>query len=286
MREFAKISPQFWISDRGKQIKNLGIKAQLIAFYLSTNPHACMIGIYYLPIVFISHETGIEYSDVVATLKLLIDINFCTYDEKTEYIWVHEMGFEQIDTELKQRDNRVTGINDLFEALPELPFLNEFLNKYSQPFHMNKSRLKESMAIEAPSEILSSKDNEKDKEQNKNNKKENDDEVNFNFDKLKVDVKDFDETKQLSKKEQAIKIIHFFNEKVGTNYIPADQNINLILSHLDSGIPYQQFFHVITKKYREWAGNEVMDKFLKIEVIFGSKFTKYLGELRRPKGST
>lgn len=88
MREFAKISPQFWISDRGKQIKNLGIKAQLIAFYLSTNPHACMIGIYYLPLVFISHETGVKFDDVVETLKSLIDINFCTYDEKTEYIWV------------------------------------------------------------------------------------------------------------------------------------------------------------------------------------------------------
>jgi hypothetical protein len=55
MREFAKVSPQIWINDRGRELKRLGIQAQLLAFYLDTNPHASMIGIYYLPMAFIVH---------------------------------------------------------------------------------------------------------------------------------------------------------------------------------------------------------------------------------------
>ncbi|MBV9575320.1 MAG: hypothetical protein JO149_01710 [Gammaproteobacteria bacterium] len=88
MRDFAKVSPQFWISEHGKQIKELGVAAQLIAFYLSTNPHASMIGIYYLPLTFIAHETGIDINEVKITLDKLSEIDFCTYDNRTEYIWV------------------------------------------------------------------------------------------------------------------------------------------------------------------------------------------------------
>ena len=51
MRDYAKIVPQFWIGSTGKQIKKLGMEApQLIALYLISNPHANMLGIYYLPV--------------------------------------------------------------------------------------------------------------------------------------------------------------------------------------------------------------------------------------------
>ncbi len=86
MRDFAKVSPQIWINERGKELKRLGIQAQFIAFYLSTNPHASMIGIYYLPIAFIAHETGVKSEDVVNTLRMLSEINVCSYDESTEYM--------------------------------------------------------------------------------------------------------------------------------------------------------------------------------------------------------
>jgi hypothetical protein len=41
MRDYAKIAPQFWIGSTGKA------------------PHANMLGIYYLPPIFIAHEIGI-----------------------------------------------------------------------------------------------------------------------------------------------------------------------------------------------------------------------------------
>ncbi|HZW61290.1 MAG TPA: conserved phage C-terminal domain-containing protein [Candidatus Babeliales bacterium] len=296
MRNFAKVSPQIWINDRGKQLKRLGIKAQFLAFYLSTNPHACMIGIYYLPIAFIAHETGIPYEEVITTLKQLEDINYCTYDKQSEYIWVHDMAFEQIDIELKPQDNRVKGVNDLFHALPDLPFLNEFLNIYSQPFHI-KSKEKQGSDLVVPSEPLPSKEKENEIEKEKENKKENenDQHKNQNNDEC-VSVKninsckennivsdDSDDDELLSPEEKAIRILKFFNEKVRTTYPPIKEFLNPILSHLNAGVTTEQCHYVITNKYNEWVENDDMKKHLKIRVIFGSNFNKYLSELRKPK---
>src|SRR5689334_11865362 len=126
MREFAKLSPQFWINDRGRQIKNLSAEARLIAFYLLTSPHSTMIGIYYLPITFIAHETGFTLEETVKSLRSLIDARFCSYDELLEYVWVHDLAFDQIGFQLKENDNRVKAINDAYTALPDLPFLQAF----------------------------------------------------------------------------------------------------------------------------------------------------------------
>src|SRR5262245_51991315 len=122
MRDYAKIAPQFWIGSTGKQIRQLGTRAQLVALYLITNPHANMIGIYYLPIVFISHEIGIPLEGAQKALQSLCDIAFCSYDEQTEYVWVHEMAFYQVGEQLKPADNRVKSINEVYQALPDLPF--------------------------------------------------------------------------------------------------------------------------------------------------------------------
>lgn len=165
MREFAKVSPQIWINERGKELKRLGIQAQFLAYYLSTNPHANMIGIYYLPIAFIAHETGMKTEEVIQTLGQLENINYCSYDKSTDYIWVHDMAFDQLGKTLKPKDKRVTSINDSFFGLPNLPFLEKFFEKYAEAFHIKKPDHNDD---EAPSEPHRSK--EKENEKNKNTK--------------------------------------------------------------------------------------------------------------------
>jgi hypothetical protein len=172
VREFAKVSPQFWISERGREIKGLGINAQLISLYLLTSPHSSMIGIYYLPIAFIAHETGIFNDDVITALNRLSEINFCTYDLKSEYIWVHDMAFEQLGVDLKPSDNRVKGFQEALNALPHLPFLNAVLEKYAVPFHMENFKDKSISPSKGPSKPLASKEKEKEKENDKDKEKE------------------------------------------------------------------------------------------------------------------
>ena len=60
MRDYAKVSPQFWIGKTGKAIKKAGPEATIVALYLMTCPHANMIGLYYVPLMYIAHETGLS----------------------------------------------------------------------------------------------------------------------------------------------------------------------------------------------------------------------------------
>jgi hypothetical protein len=159
MRDYAKITPQFWIGPTGKAIKQLGIEAQLVALYLITNPHANMLGIYYLPAIFIAHETGIPFEGVSSALLNLCELGFCSYDEPSEYVWVHEMAFYQVGEQLKPNDNRVKGINETYESLPNLSFLKDFYDKYKEAFLLKKAR-ENTSHFETPCKPLQSQEQE------------------------------------------------------------------------------------------------------------------------------
>lgn len=62
MRDYGKVSPHFWIGRTGKELRQAGPESQLVALYLLTSPHANMIGLYYMPLAFLSHETGLSAS--------------------------------------------------------------------------------------------------------------------------------------------------------------------------------------------------------------------------------
>ncbi|MFT3789627.1 MAG: hypothetical protein QM741_00825 [Rudaea sp.] len=59
MRDYGKVSPQFWIGKTGKRLRG-NLEAQIVAMYLMTAPAASMTGVYYCPLVSIAHETGLD----------------------------------------------------------------------------------------------------------------------------------------------------------------------------------------------------------------------------------
>lgn len=136
MRDYAKITPFFWIDEQGKAIKQYGNKTQLLAFYLLTCPQATMIGIYYLPIPYIAHETQLSKKQVGDCLAHLSEVGFCIYDEASEYVWVINMAKSQIGENLKANDNRIKNVEEAYQALPQLPFLKDFYDKYHEDFHL------------------------------------------------------------------------------------------------------------------------------------------------------
>lgn len=288
MREFAKISPQFWIGETGKQIKSLGREAQLVALYLLTCPHSNMIGVYYLPVTFITHETGIPLKGALEALHSLSEVSFCTYNKATEYVWVHEMAYYQAGGQLKKNDNRVKGINDVFENLPNLPFLQRFFEKYHTLFWLeNPPKIMSS--LEGPLEILPSKEKEKEKEKDKEKEKEKKISMSGNpdVDSLVDDNFLFEEQKRLSKtprqaelKSQALEVIEFLNEKTGRVYRPVDTNLKLIIARLKTGATVVDCRQVIAKKTREWKGDAKMAEYLRPATLFNAtKFEQYMGEL-------
>lgn len=78
------------------------------------------------------------------------------------------------------------------------------------------------------------------------------------------------------KKEIYKSIIDRLNEKAGTNYRATSKATQShINARLAEGYTLEDFFTVIDKKCAEWRGTD-MEKYLRPETLFGSKFENYL----------
>lgn len=150
MRKYSQISPQFWIGEMGRKIRDLGRDAQIVALYVQTSPHANMLGLYYLPIDYLSHETGIPLEGASKALRRLDEVGFCRYDHQNEVIWVCEMASDQMGPSLDPKDKRVKGVANEYEALPKCKFLEGFFSRYHEAFHLSNRRA-DSSPLEAPS---------------------------------------------------------------------------------------------------------------------------------------
>jgi hypothetical protein len=155
MRDYSKVSPQFWIGSTGKKLREKGMETQLVSLYLMTCSHANMLGMYYLPKIYISHECGISLEGATKGLKGAIEAGFCSYDDHSEVVWVHEMALYQIGEQLVEKDLRVKGVRNEYAAQPESPYLKPFFDKYKDRFLMDQCR-----DVKAPKKPLASQEQE------------------------------------------------------------------------------------------------------------------------------
>jgi hypothetical protein len=142
MRDFAKLAPQFWIGETGRKLRGHP-EAQIVAAYLISAPSATMIGLYYLPIMLIAHETGLPFEGASKGLRRASEAGFCDYDESAEVVWVYEMARFQIGDELQPKDNRCVSIQKAYDETPKNKFLPAFYEKYAAAYHLKSPRLNE-----------------------------------------------------------------------------------------------------------------------------------------------
>jgi hypothetical protein len=140
MRRYARINPQLWIGQTGRKLRDSGPEALLVALYLLSNPHANMLGLYYLPTSLIAHETGLAPQGASKGLRRAIEAGFCAYDESSEMVFVHEMARYQIADQLVATDKQCAGIQREYDGLPNNPFLAAFYEKYASAFHLTSRR--------------------------------------------------------------------------------------------------------------------------------------------------
>ncbi|HHT8352533.1 TPA: DNA-binding protein [Raoultella ornithinolytica] len=164
MRDYATVAPQFWLGKTGRELRKKGAEAQVVSFYLMTSPHANMLGLYYLPILYIAHETGLGLEGASKGLRSSIEAGFCSYDEDTEMVWVHEMAAYQVGKALKPGDNRCAGVRSEYASLTENSFLSSFYERYKDDFHLSIKRETRQIS-EGASKGLRSQDQEQDQEQ-------------------------------------------------------------------------------------------------------------------------
>lgn len=164
MRDYATVSPQFWLGETGRELRKAGVEAQVVAFYLMTSPHANMLGLYYLPVLYLAHETGLGLEGASKGLDGAIKAGFCSYDEHSEMVWVHEMAAYQVGRELKPGDKKCAGVRNSYAALPKNPFLSAFYERYKSDFHLTVKRGNE-RGSEGASRGLPSQDQDQEQDQ-------------------------------------------------------------------------------------------------------------------------
>jgi len=140
MREYGKVAPTFWTGETGKKIRKAGPNAQIVALYLQTAPGSNMLGLYYLPVPVLAHETGMTLEGASKALQCLSEVGFAEYDHDSEYVFLPRMAHYQIGSGLTigkdGPDKRVVGIKKQLETLRKNPFFNRFLELYREAYHL------------------------------------------------------------------------------------------------------------------------------------------------------
>lgn len=160
MRDYASIAPRFWTGETGRALRRAGPEALACALYLVTCPHANAFGLYYLPLSYLAHDTGLPLQEASKALQRCCEAGFCDYDEDSEVVWVCNMARFQIGAAIKQADNRAKWVRDEWEKLPKNKFLRAFWEKYGEAYHLPAPR-----PSEAPGKPLRSQDQEQEQEQ-------------------------------------------------------------------------------------------------------------------------
>ncbi|UXC19137.1 hypothetical protein [Comamonas squillarum] len=163
MRDYAKVVPKMW---HGKTIKALRRSPEglVVALYLMSSPSSNMLGLFAQPVLYMAHETGLGQEGAMKGLQKCVEVGYCSYDEDSEFVWVHEMASYQIASELKASDLRCKGIQKDYDALPDNPFLGVFFDRYQQAFHLERKR-GNGDSSKAPSKALRSQEQEQEQEQ-------------------------------------------------------------------------------------------------------------------------
>jgi len=135
MRDYGKVNPQFWVGQTGRGLRG-NMQAQIVALYLMTSPHANMIGVFYCPIEYIAKETGLTIEGASKGLQSLIEADFCTYEEASEYVFVHEFAHNQVGDSLKVNDKRVQGVQNELAKVPKGQCWQSFRARYAVPYNL------------------------------------------------------------------------------------------------------------------------------------------------------
>ena len=100
-----------------------------------TNDRFQMVGIYHLPKVNMSLETGLCDLEIYNALSELIDNNFCMYHERSMFVWVMDMAFPQVAD--NPNDNQIKGILAELSRIyfeEECDFVKDFLVHYGSRY--------------------------------------------------------------------------------------------------------------------------------------------------------
>jgi len=158
VRDYGKVSPQFWTGDTGRRLRG-NLEAQLVALYLFTCGGSSMTGVYYLPLTTVAHETGLTVRLVEKALAKLHQEGIAHYDRDAALVFVVRMAYYQVGSSLQKTDKRVKGIIREVSKYKNHRFVAMFWSVYGETFNLGP------LPFEGASESLRSQDQDQEQEQ-------------------------------------------------------------------------------------------------------------------------
>ena len=133
MRDYSKLSPFFWVRGSGKRMRGDAV-AQVVAIYLSTCPAANMIGIFYVPVATIAHDTGHSVEDVQAALGRIEAAGYASYDLDEGLVWIPNHAWFEVGPTMSSGDKRRKKVIAELAQAGSHQFADAFLQKYGQEY--------------------------------------------------------------------------------------------------------------------------------------------------------
>lgn len=144
-RKYGSIAPTYWTRGTGKKLRG-NKDARILSTYLMTAPTANMIGLYYIPIAIISHETGLTVEEVEGALDTLgtpfqgDSKSFLVYDRGSDTVFVRTMARRQLGLEpgecLKPKDNNRQAIIRMMRDCENTYLLQAFWDEYAETLRL------------------------------------------------------------------------------------------------------------------------------------------------------
>lgn len=258
------VDTSFWTDDK---VDDFSPEDKYFMLYLMTGPLTTQLGIYGISVKQFAFHLG--YS--LDTVRVLLDrfenkYGIIIYSQETSEIAIknylrHSIikgGFPVRDCLIKEmaKVKNKDLIAKVFAHVKSYEDLNKTVAEMIAEYEEKNGVLSYSNS--------SKNNNEKDNENENDN--ENDD-TSPNRRRI-VDV---------SFVPSCSEIISYLNEKAGTRYKPTTAKTkSAIKARLSEGFTIDDFKTVIDKKCAEWIGDEKMEKYLRPETLFGTKFEGYL----------
>lgn len=252
------VDTAFWTDGK---VDEFSPEDKYFMLYLMTSPFTTQLGIYGISVKQIAFQLG--YS--IDTVRVLLE----RFENKYEII-IYSQETSEIAIKNYLRHSIVKGGFPVRDCL--IKEMAKVKNKdlIAQVFAHIKSREDLNKTV---AEIISeyeekngalSYSNEKDNENDNDNENE---ESSPNRQRIVND----------SFKASLSEIISYLNEKTESMYKASTKKTqSCIKARLDEGFTVDDFKTVIDKKCAEWIGDEKMEKYLRPETLFGTKFEGYL----------
>ncbi|MDY7215137.1 conserved phage C-terminal domain-containing protein [Bacillus subtilis] len=260
MAKFRQVHVQFWQDP--KVLEELTPEDKYFYLYLLTNPSTTQIGIYSITKKQMAFDIGYSIESINSLMERFQNQHrLIVYNSETREIAIIKWGkynlnkagkpmMDCIEKELEEVKDK-TLIELVFPHIPNNVIRESFLRYVTDAYYCTLT--------------TSGQEKEEEKEEEK--------------DILSCKPNGFSSSKKEKEEIPYKLIIDLLNKVAGTRYRSTTAKTKKdIKARWNEGFRFEDFKHVILVKTEEWLNDPVMNKFLRPETLFGTKFESYLNQ--------